>query len=161
MRVLEGLGAKVEEVSLPHIRYAQATYHIIAPAEASSNLGRYDGVRYGHRSENAPDVVTMFQETRREGFGLEVKRRIMLGTLVLSAGYYDEYYVKALKVRRLIRQDFEKAFERCDVLAAPTTPTVAFRIGEKRKIPSRCTRRISDCPRQPGRRPSSLCAAAA
>lgn len=135
VRVLEGLGAKVQEVSLPHARYALAAYHMIAPAEASSNLGRFDGVRFGHRAKDAEDVVTLFEKTRQEGFGLEVKRRIMLGTFALSAGYYDQYYLKALKVRTLIRQDFEKAFQQCDVLATPTAPTVAFRIGEKWENP--------------------------
>lgn len=131
VKVLEGQGARVEEISLPHTEYALATYYLIAPAEASSNLARYDGVRYGYRSEKAPDTVTMFMATRDEGFGAEVKRRIMLGTYALSAGYYDAYYLKAQKVRTLIKQDFERAFERCDVLISPTTPSVAFKIGEK------------------------------
>lgn len=135
IRVLEGLGARVEEVSLPYARHALAAYYMIAPAEASSNLARYDGVRYGFRAEEAPDVLTMFQKTRAQGFGAEVKRRIMLGTYALSAGYYDAYYLKALKVRTLIRKDFEKAFERCHLLATPTTPTVAFRLGEKSANP--------------------------
>lgn len=133
--VLEGLGARVEEVSLPHVRYALAAYAVIATAEASSNLGRYDGVRYGFRSREDADVVTMFETTRAQGFGAEVKRRIMLGTYALSAGYYDAYYLKALKVRTLIRRDFEKAFERCHLLVTPTSPTVAFRFGEKADNP--------------------------
>lgn len=124
-------GAEVVEVSLPHTKYALATYYLIAPAEASSNLARYDGVRYGHRSATAPDSVTMFKRTRQEGFGAEVKRRIMLGTYALSAGYYDAYYLKAQKVRTLFRRDFEEAFKKCDVIASPTTPTVAFKAGEK------------------------------
>ena len=130
IRVLEELGAEVREVSLPHARHALPAYYLIAPAEASSNLARFDGVRYGLRAAGAGDVVTMFKESRRIGFGAEVKRRIMLGTYALSAGYYDAYYLKALKVRTLIRRDFEAAFEQCDVLAAPTTPTTAFRLGE-------------------------------
>lgn len=131
IRILEGLGAEVVEVSLPHTEYALATYYLIAPAEASSNLARYDGVRYGYRSPGAPDVVTMFKETRSRGFGPEVKRRIMLGTYALSAGYYDAYYRKAQQVRTLIRQDFERAFEQCDVIVSSTSPTAAFRLGEK------------------------------
>lgn len=128
---LAGLGAEIVEVSLPHTEYALATYYLIAPAEASSNLARYDGVRYGHRSSIAPDSVTMFKKTRQEGFGAEVKRRIMLGTYALSAGYYDAYYLKAQKVRTLFRRDFEEAFKHCDVIASSTTPTVAFKAGEK------------------------------
>lgn len=132
---LEELGAICEETSLPHTEYALSAYYIIAPAEASSNLARYDGVRYGYRSETSPDLVTMFQKTRQEGFGPEVKRRIMLGTYALSAGYYDAYYVKALKVRTLIKQDFDRAFARFDVLVSPTGPTTAFRFGEKVENP--------------------------
>jgi aspartyl-tRNA(Asn)/glutamyl-tRNA(Gln) amidotransferase subunit A len=128
---LGSLGAEIVEVSLPHTPYALATYYLIAPAECSSNLARYDGVRYGHRSDEAPDSVTMFKQTRQEGFGAEVKRRIMLGTYALSAGYYDAYYLKAQKVRTLFRRDFEEAFRQCDVIASPTTPTVAFKAGEK------------------------------
>lgn len=129
--LLAELGAEVGECSLPHTEYALATYYLIAPAEASSNLARYDGVRYGHRAAGAGDFVTMYKKTRQEGFGPEVRRRIMLGTYALSAGYYDAYYLKALKVRTLIRRDFEQAFERHDVLLTPTAPTVAFRAGEK------------------------------
>jgi aspartyl-tRNA(Asn)/glutamyl-tRNA(Gln) amidotransferase subunit A len=129
--LLASLGAEIEETSLPHSRYALPTYYLIAPAEASSNLARYDGVRYGYRTEDARDVVDMFMKTRSQGFGPEVKRRIMLGTYALSAGYYDAYYLKALKVRTLIKQDFDRAFEKFDVLLAPTAPSPAFKRGEK------------------------------
>jgi len=132
---LANLGAEVVEVSLPTFEYAVAAYYLIAPAEASSNLARYDGVKYGYRSKGAKDLIGMYYETRREGFGPEVKRRIMLGTYALSAGYYDAYYLKALKVRTLIQQDFEKAFGKCDVLISPTSPTVAFKLGEKASDP--------------------------
>ena len=128
---LEALGAKTVELSLPHTEYAVATYYIVATAEASSNLARYDGVRYGARSPDARSLREMYLRTRADGFGPEVKRRIMLGTYVLSAGYYDAYYLKAQKVRTLIRRDFERAFESCDALVGPTTPTPAFRLGEK------------------------------
>ncbi len=129
------LGAHVDECSLPHTEYALATYYLIAPAEASSNLARYDGVRYGYRAAVGGDFVAMYKKTRQAGFGAEVRRRIMLGTYALSAGYYDAYYLKALKVRTLIRQDFARAFERFDVLVTPTSPTVAFRLGEKAADP--------------------------
>jgi len=128
---LKELGAEVDEVSLPYLKYALTAYYLIAPAEASSNLARYDGVQYGLRVREANDYVDMFCRTRSEGFGDEVKRRIMLGTYALSAGYYDAFYLKALKVRSLVVEDFKKAFEKFDVLVSPTTPTVAFRIGEK------------------------------
>lgn len=128
--ILEGEGAEVVEVSLPHTKYAIATYYIVAPAEASSNLARYDGVKYGFRADGR-DLYEMYCNTRSQGFGEEVKRRIMLGTYTLSAGYYEAYYLKALKVRTLIKQDFEEVFETCDLLATPTSPTVAFRLGEK------------------------------
>lgn len=131
IQTLENLGAIVEECSLPNTEYAMPAYYLIAPAEASSNLARYDGVRYGHRAEGVEDVLGLFCKTRAEGFGSEVKRRIMLGTYALSAGYYDAYYVKAQKVRTLIKQDFDRAFEKFDVLLSPTAPTPAFRIGEK------------------------------
>jgi aspartyl-tRNA(Asn)/glutamyl-tRNA(Gln) amidotransferase subunit A len=131
MSLLEMNGARIEETSLPHLGYSLPVYYLIAPAEASSNLARYDGVRYGFRSEGAQDVVDMFMKTRSQGFGAEVKRRIMLGTYVLSAGYYDAYYLKALKVRTLIKEDFNKAFEKFDILLSPTTPSPAFRFGEK------------------------------
>jgi aspartyl-tRNA(Asn)/glutamyl-tRNA(Gln) amidotransferase subunit A len=132
---LANLGAEISEVSLPSFEYAVATYYLIAPAEASSNLARYDGVKYGHRSAGPKDLLTMYYDSRREGFGQEVKRRIMLGTYALSAGYYDAYYLKALKVRTLIKQDFDKAFRQCAVLLSPTAPTVAFKIGEKSADP--------------------------
>jgi aspartyl-tRNA(Asn)/glutamyl-tRNA(Gln) amidotransferase subunit A len=155
--VFQSLGATVEEISLPHSRYAVATYYIIAPSEASSNLARYDGVHFGYRTDEqamlaelaaeqkalaaAGDrrgldeldtpLVRMYRKTRSEGFGPEVKRRIMLGTYTLSKGYYDQYYVKALKVRRLIRRDFDEAFEKVDLVIGPVAPTAAFRLGEK------------------------------
>jgi len=125
------LGAEIVDVDLPHAKYAIAVYYIIATAEASSNLARFDGVRYGFRAEEAPGLRDMYRRTRDEGFGAEVKRRIMLGTYVLSAGYYDAYYLKAQKVRTLIRQDFAKAFNNCDAVLTPTAPTPAFRFGEK------------------------------
>jgi aspartyl-tRNA(Asn)/glutamyl-tRNA(Gln) amidotransferase subunit A len=157
VRVYESLGATVKQLSLPHSKYAVATYYIIAPCEASSNLARYDGVHYGYRTnekklvaeleaqrkelEKAGDtaalgnldnaLIRMYRRSRAEGFGAEVKRRIMLGTYALSAGYYDAYYLKALKVRRLIRQDFDRAFEQVDLILGPVTPTPAFKIGEK------------------------------
>jgi len=157
VRVYESLGAAVRDVSLPHGKYAVATYYVIAPSEASSNLARYDGVHYGYRTDEkemlaeleaerkrlreAGDepalndldspIVRMFRRTRAEGFGPEVKRRIMLGTYALSAGYYDAYYLKALKVRRLIREDFDRAFEEVDLIAGPVAPSPAFKIGEK------------------------------
>lgn len=127
----EEMGAIVEEVSLPHSEYALPAYYIIAPAEASANLARFDGVRYGLRDFKAENVIDMFSNTRKEGFGPEVKRRIMLGTYALSSGYYDAYYLKALKVRRLIYNDFAKVFEKFDIIISPTTPTVAFRLGEQ------------------------------
>ena len=155
-RRLRSLGATLHEISLPHSKYAVATYYVIAPSEASSNLARYDGVHFGYRTdekemlaelaadrkrlEAAGDkaglehldsaLVRMYRRTRAEGFGPEVKRRIMLGTYALSAGYYDAYYLKALKVRRLIRQDFDQAFEKVDLIAGPITPAPAFKIGE-------------------------------
>ena len=129
------LGATVEETSTPSVEYALAAYYIIAPAEASSNLARYDGVRYGMRSKEAADVIGMFETTRDDGFGDEVKRRIMLGTYALSAGYYDAYYEKAQRVRTLIKRELERAWERFDVLVTPTSPEAAFRIGEKTDDP--------------------------
>ncbi len=127
---LKAAGAKIKEVSLPHTKYALPSYYIVAPAEASSNLARYDGVRYGLRQEGR-DVISMYENTRREGFGVEVKRRILIGTYVLSAGYYDAYYLKAQKLRTLIKRDFDQAFESVDVILTPTTPSPAFAIGEK------------------------------
>lgn len=135
IKKLEELGATCEEVSLPHTEYALSTYYLIAPAEASSNLARYDGVRYGHRNQEADGLIDMFKLTRSEGFGDEVQRRIMLGSYALSSGYYDDYYLKAQKVRTLIKQDFEEAFAEYDVLLSPTSPTTAFKIGEKSDDP--------------------------
>ena len=132
---LEGLGCKLEEVHLPHTEYAIATYYIIAPAEASSNLARYDGVKYGHRTSSHQTLQEMYRNTRSEGFGEEVKRRIMIGTYVLSSGYYDAYFLKASKVRTLIKQDYLDAFEKVDVLVGPTTPSIPFRLGEKTQDP--------------------------
>ena len=129
------LGAEVEEISLPHTDLAIPVYYIIATAEASSNLARYDGVRYTRRSPSATDVVDMYFKSRAEGFGEEVKRRIILGSYVLSSGYYDAYYLRAQKVRTLIRRDFEEAFGRVDVIMTPTSPTTAFKIGEKTSDP--------------------------
>jgi aspartyl-tRNA(Asn)/glutamyl-tRNA(Gln) amidotransferase subunit A len=135
LKVLEKLGATWEEVSLPHSKYALATYYLLASSEASANLARFDGVRYGYRTDNAKNLIDMYKQTRSEGFGNEVKRRIMLGTFALSSGYYDAYYKKAQKVRTLIKQDFEKVFEKYDVIIGPTTPTPAFKIGEKTSDP--------------------------
>ena len=128
---LEKLGARTEPVSMPHTEYGLAAYYVIAPAEASSNLARYDGVKYGLRATGARDLIDMYSKTRAAGFGNEVKRRVMLGTYVLSAGYYDAYYGQAQKVRTLVRRDFDRAFEKVDLLVAPTTPGVAFKMGEK------------------------------
>ncbi len=128
---LENSGAVIKKVSFPHSEYSIASYYIIATAEASSNLARYDGIRYGLRAEDASDLLSMYTKTRSEGFGDEVKRRIMLGTYVLSAGYYDAYYLKAQKVRTLIKRDYEEAFKTCDFIVGPTTPTTAFKLGEK------------------------------
>ncbi len=126
----EAAGAELVEVSLPHTEYAMAVYYIVAPAEASANLARFDGVRYGHRSERSDDVFNLYARSRAEGFGPEVKRRIIMGTYVLSSGYYDAYYGRASKVRTLIRRDFETAFQKVDALLTPVAPTPAFRIGE-------------------------------
>jgi len=131
IRTLESLGMKTVEVSLPHLDYAVSAYYIIACAEASTNLSRYDGVKYGYRSLNSENLTKMYENTREEGFGEEVKRRIILGTFVLSSGYYDAYYLKAQKVRTLIKQDFENALEECDVIISPVTPYPAFKLGEK------------------------------
>ena len=132
---LEEMGAGVEEISLPHTDYAVATYYIIAPSEASANLARFDGIKYGWRSTQARDLREQYAETRGEGFGIEVKRRIMLGTYALSAGYYDAYYLKAQKVRTLIMKDFHNAFKKVDAIITPTTPTTAFSLGEKLSDP--------------------------
>jgi len=131
----EKLGATIKEVSLPHSPYAIATYYVVATAEASSNLARYDGMHYGYRTTRKGDLIETYSRTRGEGFGREVQRRIMLGTYALSSGYKDAYYVKALKVRRLIKDDFDRAFAQCDVVVGPTAPTAAFKIGEKSADP--------------------------
>ena len=128
---LKDAGAEVIDVTLPHTKYALPTYYIVAPAEASANLSRYDGVKYGHRSEDIKDLEDMYSQTRAEGFGEEVKRRILIGTYVLSAGYYDAYYLRAQKVRTKIVEDFNLAFNKCDAILTPTAPTGAFKIGEK------------------------------
>jgi len=131
IEILRGLGAKTESVSLPHTEYGLAAYYLIGPAEASSNLARYDGVKYGLRVPGSRDLIDMYSRTRGAGFGAEVKRRVMLGTYALSAGYHDAYYGKAQRVRTLVQRDFQHAFERVDVIVAPTTPSVAFKVGEK------------------------------
>lgn len=131
LKVLESSGATIVPVSLPHSKYAVAAYYLIACSEASSNLARFDGIHYGHRAEKFDDLVDLYCQSRGEGFGSEVKRRIMLGTYALSAGYYDAYYLKALRVRRRIREDFDRAFENVDVIAGPVAPTPAFALGEK------------------------------
>ena len=133
--VLEAGGARLVEISLPHTEYCLAVYYIVAPAEASSNLARYDGVKYGFRSPEGRDLLDMYKHSRSAGFGDEVKRRIIIGTYVLSSGYYDAYYKKASQVRALIRRDFDQAFAQCDVIATPTSPTAAFRIGERTDDP--------------------------
>ncbi|MGD0189201.1 MAG: Asp-tRNA(Asn)/Glu-tRNA(Gln) amidotransferase subunit GatA [Rhizomicrobium sp.] len=132
---LKAQGAELVDVSLPHTTYALPAYYIVAPAEASSNLARYDGVRYGHRAAHADDVVELYERSRAEGFGAEVRRRILIGTYVLSAGYYDAYYSRAQKIRTLIARDFANAFQNCDVILTPTTPGPAFAIGEKTADP--------------------------
>ncbi|HAM35364.1 MAG TPA: Asp-tRNA(Asn)/Glu-tRNA(Gln) amidotransferase GatCAB subunit A [Elusimicrobia bacterium] len=135
VEALRGLGAQVSEISLPHTRFAVSSYYILAPCEASSNLARFDGIRYGRRSSEARSLEDVYELSRGEGFGPEVKRRIMLGTYALSSGYYQAYYGQAQRVRTLIRRDFVEAFERVDVIAAPTAPTAAFRLGEKTSDP--------------------------
>jgi aspartyl-tRNA(Asn)/glutamyl-tRNA(Gln) amidotransferase subunit A len=130
LKVLEKLGAEWEEVSLPHSKYALATYYLLSSSEASANLARFDGVRYGYRSPSSETLIDLYKNSRAEGFGDEVKRRIMLGTFALSSGYYDAYYKKAQKARTLIKKDFEDVFEKYDVIVGPTTPTPAFKIGE-------------------------------
>jgi aspartyl-tRNA(Asn)/glutamyl-tRNA(Gln) amidotransferase subunit A len=134
IKQLESLGAELVDISLPHTEYALATYYITAPAEASANLSRYDGVKYGKRAD-ATSLLETYRETRGAGFGPEVKRRIMLGTYALSSGYYDAYYVRAQKVRTLIKQDFDRAYEQVDVIVGPTSPTVAFPIGSRTADP--------------------------
>jgi aspartyl-tRNA(Asn)/glutamyl-tRNA(Gln) amidotransferase subunit A len=131
LQVYERLGAKLIEVSLPNLPLSVPTYYVVAPAECSSNLSRFDGVRFGHRCDNPKDLEDLYRRSRGEGFGAEVKRRIMTGTYVLSAGYYDAYYLRAQKVRRLITDDFARAFQQVDVLMGPTSPTPAFDIGAK------------------------------
>jgi aspartyl-tRNA(Asn)/glutamyl-tRNA(Gln) amidotransferase subunit A len=133
--VVKKCGGQCIDISLPHTQYSVAVYYIIAPAEASSNLARYDGVKYGYRASGERDLMEMYRKTRMEGFGEEVKRRIMIGTYALSAGYYDAYYGKASQVRALIRRDFDEAFRECDIILTPTTPTPAFKIGEKTDDP--------------------------
>jgi aspartyl-tRNA(Asn)/glutamyl-tRNA(Gln) amidotransferase subunit A len=135
LRVFEGLGASLREVSLPHLPLSVPVYYVVAPAECSANLARYDGVRFGHRCDSPRDLNDMYRRSRGEGFGAEVKRRIMTGTYVLSAGYYDAYYLKAQRVRALINADFIRAFQSVDVLMGPTTPTPAFAIGAKTADP--------------------------
>ncbi|MFO1486128.1 MAG: Asp-tRNA(Asn)/Glu-tRNA(Gln) amidotransferase subunit GatA [Verrucomicrobiaceae bacterium] len=135
IRQLESLGAIVEEISLPHTELGVATYYVLAPAEASANLARFDGVRYGHRSSDASDLLEHYQLSREEGFGPEVKRRILLGTYVLSSGYYDAYYIRAQKARTLIRNDFTEAFKKVDVIVSPTSPTPAHKLGELKDNP--------------------------
>jgi aspartyl-tRNA(Asn)/glutamyl-tRNA(Gln) amidotransferase subunit A len=132
---MNSLGAEIVDVSLPHTDYATAVYYILATAEASANLARFDGVRYGYRAENPKDLLDFYGRTRGEGFGLEVKRRIILGTYVLSSGYYDAYYLRAQKVRELVRKDFAKAFEKVDALISPTSPVPAFKFGERTADP--------------------------
>lgn len=135
LKELEALGASLHEIHLPHNHFSVPTYYVIAPAECSSNLSRYDGVRFGYRCDEPADLLDLYKRSRSEGFGDEVKRRIMVGTYVLSAGYYDAYYLKAQKIRSLIRQDFVDAFKEVDVIASPTSPTPAFKIGEKMNDP--------------------------
>jgi aspartyl-tRNA(Asn)/glutamyl-tRNA(Gln) amidotransferase subunit A len=135
LAVFERLGAVITDVSLPYAPLSIPVYYVVAPAECSSNLSRYDGVRFGHRTREASDLLGMYKRTRSEGFGIEVKRRIMVGTYVLSAGYYDAYYLKAQRLRRRISEDFQKAFEDCDVIMGPTAPGVAFKLGEKTDDP--------------------------
>ena len=135
VELLQELGAEIQVVSCPRFSYGLPTYYIIAPSEASANLARYDGVKYGLRARESENLLNMYTKTRSEGFGLEVKRRIMIGTYALSAGYYDAYYLKAQKVRTLIKEDFNKAFAKVDILACPTSPTTAFKVGEKTDDP--------------------------
>ncbi|HTP57245.1 MAG TPA: amidase family protein, partial [Candidatus Paceibacterota bacterium] len=135
IKALQAAGARIVNVSLPHSAYALAVYYIVQPCEVSANLARYDGIRYGHSTKNAENLLEVYTKSRAEGFGPEPLRRIMLGTYALSAGYFDAYYLKAQKVRALIARDFEDAFKHCDVIAGPTSPTVAFRLGERSDDP--------------------------
>src|SRR4029077_10962363 len=128
-------GATIVDISLPHTKYALPTYYIVAPAEASSNLARYDGVRYGHRSADTHEILELYEKSRAEGFGAEVQRRILIGTYVLSSGYYDAYYARAQKIRTLILRDFTQVFETCDAILTPATPGPAFAVGEKTSDP--------------------------
>jgi len=134
-KVMERLGAQVVEISLPNMKHSVSVYYIVAPSEASSNLARFDGVRFGHRSKEARSLLEMFEKSRGEGFGAEAKRRIILGTYSLSSGYYDAYYLKAMKVRTLIKRDFDEAFKKVDAIMLPTAPSAAFRVGEKTQDP--------------------------
>ncbi len=134
-KILKDAGAKIIDISLPHTKYALPAYYIVAPAEASSNLARYDGVKYGYRSSKGSNLIEMYENTRSEGFGDEVKRRILIGTYVLSSGYYDAYYLKAQKVRNLIKEDFDKSFNQVDAILTPSTPSSTFKIGEKKGDP--------------------------
>jgi len=135
VRWFQSQGAKVVDIALPNTDLAVPVYYVLAPAEASSNLSRFDGVRYGHRAKDAADLADLYRRTRAEGFGTEVKRRILIGTYVLSHGYYDAYYLKAQKVRRLIARDFAEAFARCDLILGPTAPSTAFPLGAKSDDP--------------------------
>ena len=132
---LAGMGARLVQVKMPSLDYALSAYYVISSAEASSNLARFDGVRYGYRAADFADMEQLYQKSRSEGFGAEVKRRIMLGTFALSSGYYDAYYKKALQVRSLVRADFDSAFAKCDCILSPVAPTVAYKIGEKTSDP--------------------------
>ena len=132
---LKSQGAQIVEISLPNAHLSVPAYYVVAPAECSSNLSRFDGVRYGHRCADPKDLEDLYKRSRSEGFGAEVKRRIMIGTYALSAGFYDAYYIKAQKIRQLIAQDFSNAFEQCDVIVSPTAPETAFRIGQKTDDP--------------------------
>ena len=134
-KILKESGAEIIDISLPNTKYALPTYYIVAPAEASSNLARYDGVKYGFRSNKGTNLIEMYENTRSEGFGDEVKRRILIGTYVLSSGYYDAYYIKAQKVRQLIKNDFDESFKKVDAILTPSTPSAAFKIGEKKNDP--------------------------
>ena len=134
-KILKDSGAEIVDISLPNTKYALPAYYIVAPAEASSNLARYDGVKYGFRSSKGNNLIEMYENTRSEGFGDEVKRRILIGTYVLSSGYYDAYYLKAQKVRQLIKNDFDQAFKKVDTILTPSTPSSAFKIGEKKDDP--------------------------
>ncbi|MGD8745819.1 MAG: amidase family protein, partial [Gammaproteobacteria bacterium] len=135
IEVYRGLGAEVKSISLPNLALSVPTYYVVAPAECSSNLSRYDGIRFGYRADDPKDLADLYRRSRGEGFGAEVKRRIMTGTYVLSAGYYDAYYLKAQRVRQLIAEDFRRAFTEVDIIAGPTTPTPAFEIGAKMDDP--------------------------